>query len=46
MRTYHYKLYFSPFSGVVKAKNKKKAMKKIIKMYPEYNIKKVLQYLS
>lgn len=46
MKTFNYKITFSPYSGILKAKNKKEALEKIKKMFSEYDIKKVLQYLQ
>ena len=46
MKTYYYKLTFSPYSGELKAKNKIDAFNKVKKMFSEYNINKVLQYLQ
>jgi len=45
MRKFTYKLTFSPYSNTLRAKNIKDAWKKLRKTWPEYNIKKVIEYL-
>ena len=45
MRRFNYKLCFSPYSNSVRAKNYGHAMEVLKKTYPEYDIKKVIQYL-
>lgn len=42
MQTYHYFLTFSPYMNILKAKNKKDAWKKLRKMWPEYDVRKVV----
>ena len=43
---FNYKMYFSPYSNSLKAKNYNDAWLWLKKAYPEYNVKKVVQYLS
>lgn len=45
MKSYSYKLIFSPYDNLIYAPNKKKAMRQIKKLWKEYNLHKVLQYL-
>jgi len=42
MRIFYYFLTFSPYMNQVKAQNKSEAMKKIKKLWPEYNVKKIV----
>ncbi len=39
-------MWFSPFVSIMKAKNKKDALKKIKSSWSEYNVNEVLQYLE
>ncbi len=45
MRKFYYSLTFSPYLNFVKAKNKKDALKKIKKSWPEYNIEQIITNL-
>jgi len=42
MKKFYYTLTFSPYMNFVRAKNKKDAWKCIKKLWPEYNVKKVV----
>ena len=46
MKTYWYKFRFSPYHGQMKAKNKKEARENLNKMFKEYNLDEVLEYLN
>ena len=46
MKKYSYKLCFSPYHNIVRAKNLKEAKEKIKKMWSEYNIDKALEYIN
>lgn len=46
MKTFYYKMRFSPYGGKLKAKNKKDALEKVKNMFLEYDISKTLQYLN
>lgn len=46
MKEYKYKMWFSPYSNMIRATNYKDARERLAKTYPEYDVKKVVQYLS
>lgn len=46
MKEFNYKMCFSPYTCLIYAKSLKQAKSKIKKMYPEYDTRKTLQYLS
>jgi hypothetical protein len=46
MKLYRYKMRFSPYHGQMKAKSKKDAKKRLKVMFKEYDLDKVLEYLS
>ena len=46
MKLYWYKMRFSPYHGQMKAKSKKEAKEQLKVMFKEYDLDKVLEYLS
>ncbi len=46
MKTFNYKMRFSPYSGTLKAKNYEDAWVKLQKLFPKYNVKKTTEYLT
>ncbi len=46
MAKFAYNLCFSPYHCTIRAKNYKDAWRKLKELYPEYNVKEVITYLS
>jgi ABC-type metal ion transport system substrate-binding protein len=42
MKKFYYTLTFSPYMNFVRARSKKDAWKRIKKLWPEYNVEKVV----
>ncbi len=42
MKKFNYTLSFSPYHNMVRAKNRKDAWKKLRKIWPQYDVKKVI----
>ena len=42
MKTYTYRLGFSPYTNTIRAKNIKDAFEKIAMLWPKYDVKKIV----
>lgn len=45
MAKFSYKMCFSPYTNILRAKNYRDAWKKLKELWPEYNVKKVVLFL-